>query len=422
MSLQNPCSPLQALTVHIKHSDETYDMVQTWISSRGLDNAARSVLAKVRAKQKAPIGHNTRTKKALQYAPWESAFCFWYKNSLLFYQTTQVDVGFHKEEQISITCVGWSSRILKELLEECRLEYLNESKNKTTIHGHRDDRWRKEKAVTVRPLSTVILDEKQKQPLIRDLRDFLDPQTRRRYSEHSIPYKRGYLLYGPPGTGKTSFSLSVAGELDMDIYVVSIPSTDDQMLKGLFAGLPERCVVLLEDIDAAGSACSRDSGPEDSDSDMDTRSRKKGVTLSGLLNALDGVASQEDRVLIMTTNHPKKLDHALTRPGRVDLKVEFQLADRAITKEIYHFMFGQPECNVAEVSHQGNCDRDVERQADAFAAKVPESKFSPAEIMAYLLRHWQSPAVAIENCVQWVDDLLKEKEANINDGHKNQRG
>lgn len=140
-----------------------------------------------------------------------------------------MDVGFYREEQISITCVGRSSRNLN-FLENCRLEYLNESKNKTTIHGHRDDHWRKEKAVTARPLSTVIPDEKQKEPLIRDLTDFLNTQTRRRYSEHSIPYKRGYLLYGSPGTGKTSFSLSIAGELDMDIYVVSIPGKDDQML------------------------------------------------------------------------------------------------------------------------------------------------------------------------------------------------
>ncbi|KAH6883603.1 P-loop containing nucleoside triphosphate hydrolase protein [Thelonectria olida] len=404
-------------TVHIKHSDETYDMIQTWISSRGLDDAARSLLAKVRTKQEAHEGHDTRTKKALRYAPWEGSFCFWYKKNLLFYQTTQVDVGFHREEQISVTCVGRSSRILKGLLEDCRLEYLNESKNKTTIHGHRDDRWRKEKAVTVRPLSTVILDQKQKEPLIRDLRDFLDPQTRRRYSEHSIPYKRGYLLYGPPGTGKSSFSLSIAGELDMDIYVVSIPSTNDQMLKGLFAGLPDRCVVLLEDIDAAGATCSREQrhGHEIT---------KEGVTLSGLLNALDGVASQEDRVLIMTTNHPKKLDPALIRPGRVDLKVEFQLADRGITKEIYRFMFGQPESNIAEVSQQEGCDGKVERQVDAFAAKVPESEFSPAEIMSYLLRHWHSPATAIEHCDQWADDLLQEKKAKkgaSKDGRKSQR-
>ena len=93
------------------------------------------------------------------------------------------------------------------------------------------------------------------------------------------------------------------------------------MLKGLFAGLPNRCVVLLEDINAAGAIYSRDSGPEDSDSDMDTRPRKRGITLSGLLNALDSVASQEARVLIMIINYPKKLDHALIWPGRVDIKV-----------------------------------------------------------------------------------------------------
>jgi chaperone BCS1 len=197
----------------------------------------------------------------------------------------------------------------------------------------------------------------------------------------------------------------------MDIYIVSIPSTDDQMLKGLFAGLPDRCVVLLEDIDGAGATCSRDPGPEDSDSGMDTRSRKKGVTLSGLLNALDGVASQEDRVLIMTTNHPEKLDHALTRPGRVDLKVEFQLVDRAIAKEIYRFMIGQPESSIAETSQQEGCDGKIERQADVFAAVVPESEFSPAEIMAYLLRHWKSPATAIKHCDQWADDLLQERRA-----------
>ncbi|KAK7408616.1 hypothetical protein QQX98_009218 [Neonectria punicea] len=91
----------------------------------------------------------------------------------------QVDVGFHKEEQISVTYLGRSSRILKDLLEECRLKYLNESKHKTTIHRHREDHWKKEKAVTVRPLSIVILDEKQKAPLIKDLTEFLDPQTKR---------------------------------------------------------------------------------------------------------------------------------------------------------------------------------------------------------------------------------------------------
>jgi chaperone BCS1 len=328
---------------------------------------------------------------------------------LLHYQNILVDVGFHKEEQMSFTCVG-RSWVLRDLLEDCRLEYLNKSKNKTTIHGHRDEHWMKEKAVAARPLSTVILDTKQKEPLIKDIRDFLDPETRRWYFEHSIPYKRGYLLYGPPGTGKSSFSLSIAGELDMDIYVVSIPGANDQMLKSLFAGLPERCVVLLEDIDAAGATCSRDSNSEDSDSDTDSRPQRRGVTLSGLLNVLDGVASQEDRVLIMTTNHPEKLDQALTRPGRIDKEIEFQLADKDIAKCIFHFMFGQPEQQIVQASRQKKCDGEVGSQADVFAAKVPESLFSPAEIMSYLLPHRTCPAAAIEHCDQWVDDLRKEKQ------------
>ena len=45
------------------------------------------------------------------------------------------------------------------------------------------------------------------------------------------------------------------------------------------------------------------------------QSEKGGVTFSGLLNAIDGVASQEGRIFIMTTNHIEKLDPALIRPG-----------------------------------------------------------------------------------------------------------
>jgi chaperone BCS1 len=135
------------------------------------------------------------------------------------------------------------------------------------------------------------------------------------------------------------------------------------------------------------------------------------VTLSGLLNVLDGVASQEDRILIMTTNHPKKLDRALTRPGRIDKEVEFQLANRGIVKDIFRFMFGQPEKKIVQVSQQKVCDGEIESQADEFAAKIPESEFSPAEIMSYLLPYRSCPAAAIENCGQWVDGLLKEKQA-----------
>lgn len=130
--------------------------------------------------------------------------------------------------RVLITCVGRSPLILKRLTVESRFEYLANSKNQTTIYENHNDSWIKDKAVTVRPLSTVILHEQQKELLVHDLKNFPDPKTKHRYSAHSIPYKRGYLLYGPPGTGKTSFSLSIAGEADMDIYVINMHSVDDR--------------------------------------------------------------------------------------------------------------------------------------------------------------------------------------------------
>ncbi|KAG6017584.1 hypothetical protein E4U43_000815 [Claviceps pusilla] len=270
-------------TIHIQPSDETYHMVQSWISSRGYDDTARSILAKVRTKLNSAKKYDSRTKKSLCYAPWEGS------------------------------------------------------------------------------------------------------------------------------TGKSSFSLSIASELDMDIYVVSIPSTNDQMLKNLFAALPDRCVVLLEDIDAAGAACSREPSAEDSDSDVGTKTQKNGVTLSGLLNVLDGVASQEDRVLVMTTNHPEKLDQALIRPGRVDKKVEFQLADRGIAKEIFQFIFSRADKKVEHISQEKECG-EVGSHADEFATTLPESEFSPAEIISYLLPYRFCPAAAAANCSRWVAELRQEKQ------------
>ena len=45
-------------------------------------------------------------------------------------------------------------------------------------------------------------------------------------------------------------------------------------------------------------------------------STSRGVSFSGLLNALDGVAAGEERVVFMTTNFIDRLDPALIRPGR----------------------------------------------------------------------------------------------------------
>ncbi|KAL2118400.1 hypothetical protein VTJ04DRAFT_8060 [Mycothermus thermophilus] len=66
---------------------------------------------------------------------------------------------------------------------------------------------------------------------------------------------------------------------------------------------------------------------------------KKGISLSGLLNAIDGVASHEGRILIMTTNKPESLDEALIRPGRVDVQVRFTNATQKQARELFVRMY-----------------------------------------------------------------------------------
>jgi mitochondrial chaperone BCS1 len=93
--------------------------------------------------------------------------------------------------------------------------------------------------------------------------------------------------------------------LRVNIYVISLsnPLVKDDTLVDLLSDTPKGSLLLLEDIDAAWL---REGGGS--------------VTHSGLLNAIDGVASVDGRVLFMTTNHPEKLDEAFLRPGRVDVR------------------------------------------------------------------------------------------------------
>jgi chaperone BCS1 len=144
-------------------------------------------------------------------------------------------------------------------------------------------------------------------------------------------------------------SKSIAGHFGLDIYILSLSAINEANLTSLFAKLLSRCVILLEDVDAVSS--NRDAETEDS-RQIVTRSRERKpasgkVSLSALLNVIDGVGSQEGRILIMTTNHITRLDEALIRPGRVDKKVKLGLADNKMTADLFCLVFKPVEGDVA---------------------------------------------------------------------------
>jgi chaperone BCS1 len=237
-----------------------------------------------------------------------------------------------------------------------------------------------------RPLESVVLPDQALEDLLDDLRDFY--RSAAWYADRGIPYRRGYLLHGPPGTGKTTLVLAVAGDLKLSVAVLSLSSRlmTDESLRAMVDELPVATVLLIEDVDCVFKESRTTNG--------DT-----GVTLSGLLNALDGVSSREGRVLFLTTNHPERLDPALVRPGRVDRKIELGYATPDQARRLFRWYYRD----------SGLSSEDLSRHASRFAAQVPEGKLCMAAIQEHLLRHRRSPEVAAHEV---VFDNIDEGDAN----------
>ncbi|GME81307.1 unnamed protein product [Ambrosiozyma monospora] len=215
-------------------------------------------------------------------------------------------------ETVTVTTLYRDRYLLAKILDEARSMAMKMAEGKTVLYKSWGQDWRPfGQPRRKRLVDSVVLDRGIKESILYDVREFL--KSGNWYFDRGIPYRRGYLLYGPPGSGKTSFIQALAGELDYNIAIMNIsePNLTDDRLAYLMNNIPERTILLLEDIDAAFNK--RDQSKE--------QGYSSGITFSGLLNALDGVTSAEEVLTFMTTNHPEKLDPALLRPGRIDYKV-----------------------------------------------------------------------------------------------------
>lgn len=298
------------------------------------------------------------------------------------------------------------------------------------------------------------------------------------------------------GKTSFSFALAGVFGIDIYVISLQDPTVSEEDLAVLFTRLPRRCVVLLEDIDTAGlrrpngdeddeeseegpeektedtkkteqtakkdkkkskSKKSKDSDSDSESSEEDKKSRRKkrrrggrnrentnnrgtnnilameSISLSGLLNAIDGVASHEGRILIMTTNKPESLDEALIRPGRVDVQVGFKNATGEQATELFYRMYefsgtkpvpmskirtpapkaqngsihSLVDAKGKETSLSSDALKEISRE---FGQLIPEGMFSPAEIQGFLLKRKKSPRKALEDAAVWIEATVKQKE------------
>ncbi|KAJ7166454.1 P-loop containing nucleoside triphosphate hydrolase protein [Mycena crocata] len=254
-----------------------------------------------------------------------------------------------------------------------------------------------------RPIESIILPDGILDDLITDAKRFFASEAW--YHRAGIPHRRGYLLFGPPGTGKSSTIHAVAGELNLEIHSFSLSSAfvDDAFLQRATATIPKRSIVLVEDID-----CALPSREDDDDSDAESpvrRSRppRSGVTLSGLLNMIDGIGSEEGKLFFATTNYVDRLDPALMRPGRIDRRIRYTLATGGQAHGLFERLFKDAEDADSKVGSGFEADAiSLSKLAQQFAAALRDYEFSPAELQGYLLSNRQRPIAAAAEMPAWV--------------------
>ena len=221
------------------------------------------------------------------------------------------------------------------------------------------------------------------------------------YKEKGIPYTLGILLHGPPGTGKTSIIKAIAKDTNRHIFNIKLhPDTTKTQIHNLFFNenvkvvrngktenftipLNERLYV-LEDVDCDNELLldrkfkkKENESKSNNFSDfknsfearyehfnpgnnqyanvIDNNIKKKmpeqnldiredtseKLTLSFILNILDGILETPGRILIMTSNYPEKLDSALIRPGRIDINLKVGYCDISMIQEMFKFFYNE---------------------------------------------------------------------------------
>lgn len=221
--------------------------------------------------------------------------------------------------------------------------------------------WSRRDDLPQRDLDSVVLRRGQMERVRDDIDRFLAAEAE--YVRRGLPWHRGYLFDGPPGTGKTSIVRALAAHFGLDLWYAPLGDlSKDTSLLSLINDVGPRSVLLLEDVDVFHATRER-------------ADERGSLSMAGLLNALDGVATPHGLISVLTTNDVSVIDEALLRPGRVDVREHIGLPTADQVARLWAHFYGEPL--PADIPFTGSTAEALEvfkRHAD-----------SPAEALGELL-------------------------------------
>lgn len=229
---------------------------------------------------------------------------------------------------------------------------------------------------------SLFLKQSEKEKLLEYVKDFINPETKKDYIKYNIPYKSNILLYGVPGAGKTSTCLVVASALKTNIGIIPISRQldDSKLIHAINNVKKNNCkIIIMEDIDCLFS----DRKANDT--------MKNALTLSGLLNSLDGLCRNEGIIVFLTTNDIDVIDAAMLRSMRLDYRIEYTHADEYQTRECFRYF------------RPNNMD-----DFDAFYALIKHKSYTIANMQEFLFKHKKEKNL-IEHISKFNEILQQDK-------------
>jgi chaperone BCS1 len=358
---------------------EAFFTIQNYLTAHSTSRAKRLKADVVQNSQNLVLSMDDREEVTDEFQGvkvwWSSNKSVSKTQSFSFYPTAEerrfYRLVFHPRHRDLIT-----GSYIKHVLSEGKLISVQNRQRKiysnnpsNSWYGYKSAKWSHVSFEHPASFDTLAMETKKKDEINKDLIKF--SKGKEYYAKIGKAWKRGYLLYGPPGTGKSTMIAAMANLLNYDVYDLELTTVkDNSELRKLLIETSNKSIIVIEDIDCSLDLTGQRETKKDEDGEeeedpikKDKKSKEENkiskVTLSGLLNFIDGLwsACGGERIIVFTTNYVEKLDPALIRRGRMDKHIEmsycsyeaFKILARNYLDMDWHELYAKIELMLGEI-------------------------------------------------------------------------
>lgn len=292
----------------ISKNTELYNIMSGWLLSlnkKCLDN-------NINGRQEWVLG-GERTYFSINYGNY---MVFLDRLTIMLVTKKLIDNNMSSYDKLDITIIGRNKKKYQKLISTL----INRDKDKNMITVFPSKEIYNNYTIPKKSFDDIFNPNK------KSIIDFINKWINQKdvYINHGITYKTGIMLYGEPGTGKTTICKAIASYLDYGLHIINLKSykeNGEEQLINRIIQIPPKSIILFEDIDCVVG-------------NRDIENSKNIEILNTLLNIIDGISSPNNVIFMATTNHIEKLDSALIREGRFDLKINVSKLEKETAMEM----------------------------------------------------------------------------------------